>query len=182
MTISSPDNSSQHDRDARFLALLADCEPHLSACVHAIVPIWQDAEEVLQETRVVLWQKFDDFCPGSNPLAWVRTIARYQARAHLKKDRSHPRLLGEAVVGSLLEQLSQTPEEENRRWTAFVKCSEELAGDARHILQGVYVDRQSIKDIADRLARSVGGTYKALSRIRRRLMECVEQRLQEEEA
>jgi len=181
MTLPCPQNPSPHDRDAMFLALLAQCEPHLSACLHAMVPVWQDAEEVLQETRVVLWQKFHEFRPGSNFLAWARTIARYQARAYLKNDRSQPRLFSEGVADALLERLSRPAEEENRRWTALTQCSEELTGDARQILQGVYVDRQKIKDVAEQLGRSLGGTYMALSQIRRRLMECIEQRLQEQE-
>jgi RNA polymerase sigma-70 factor (ECF subfamily) len=147
-----------------------------------MIPVWQDAEEVLQETRVILWRKFDDFRPGSNFLAWARTVARYQARARLKKDRSRPRPLSEELTDSLLAELADTPEEENRRWTAFMKCCEGLGGDARKMLRGVYVDRQKIPAIAEKLGRTLNGTYMALSRIRRRLMECVERRLQEEEA
>jgi len=182
MTFPPSDNSAHRNRDAAFLALLTQHEPHLCACVHAMIPVWQDAEEVLQETRVILWREFDDFRPGSNFLAWARTIARYQARARLKKDRSRPRPLSEELTESLLAELADTPEEENRRWTAFVKCCQGLGADAREMLRGVYVDRQKVRAVAEKLGRTVNGTYMALSRIRRRLMECVEERLQEEEA
>ena len=175
-------NSTQHDRDAEFLALLAQHEPHLRACVHAMIPVWQDAEDVLQETRALLWKGFAAFRPGSNFLAWARTVARYQARARLKKGCSVAQPFSEELTDSLLAELADTPEEENRRWTAFMKCCEGLGGDAREMLRGVYVDRQKIPAIAEKLGRTLSGTYMALSRIRRRLMECVERRLQEEEA
>jgi RNA polymerase sigma-70 factor, ECF subfamily len=173
-------NLPQQDRDAEFLALLATFEPQLRACIHAMAPVWHDAEEILQKTRVTLWRGFADFRTGSNFLAWARTVARYEARAHRKKDRSRPRLFSEHVSAALLEQMAETPEEENRRWSAFVKCGQGLGVDARQILQGVYVDGQKIKEVAEKLGRTVSGTYMALSRIRRRLMECMEQRLREE--
>ena len=34
-----------------------------------------DAEEVFQNTNVVLWNKFADFQPGSNFFAWASRIA-----------------------------------------------------------------------------------------------------------
>jgi hypothetical protein len=41
--------------------------------------------------------------------------------------------------------------------------------------------KQKIKDMAIELGRSLPGTYSALSRIRRELLECVRERLHREE-
>jgi DNA-directed RNA polymerase specialized sigma24 family protein len=79
---------------------------------------------------------------------------------------------------SILAQLAQTPEEENHRWTAFLECSQGLGSEARQIFQDVYVDRRRIKEVAQQHGRTLAGTYMALSRIRRRLMECIDDRLQ----
>jgi RNA polymerase sigma-70 factor, ECF subfamily len=181
MNSNAPDNTSQQERDGEFLALLAKCEPQLAACIHAMVPVWQDAEDILQKTRATLWLEFGNFRPGSDFAAWARTIGRYEVRSHVKKNRSRPRLFSEELEESLLEQFSRTPEEENRRWTSFLECSQKLGREARQILQRVYVDRHNVKQVAAQLGRTPGGTYMALSRIRRRLMECIEGRLQEEE-
>ena len=82
------------DSDSEFLALLARHEQPLAACVHALVPNWQDAEEVLQETRVTLWRQFADFQPGSDFQAWARTIARYVSRSHLRRNGNRRRSVG----------------------------------------------------------------------------------------
>lgn len=179
----APSNSQPpQDQDAEFLALLAQCEPQLAACVHAMVPVWQDADDILQRTRVALWRSFGNYRPGSNFLAWARTVARYEVRAYRKRDRVRPRRFSEGVEELLLAQLAQTPTVENRRWTAFLECSQELGGEARDILQDVYVERRRIKDVAEQRGRTAGGTYMALSRIRRRLMECIDDRLQEDDS
>src|SRR4249919_3427213 len=49
-----------------------------------------DAEEVFQNTNVVLWNKFADFQPGSNFFAWASKIAYYEVLSLMKqKRRSH---------------------------------------------------------------------------------------------
>ena len=37
-----------------------------------------DADEVLQETNLVIWSKWDQFEEGTNFVAWVRAIARLE--------------------------------------------------------------------------------------------------------
>ena len=42
-----------------------------------MVPVWQDAEDILQETKVRLWDQFARFTPGTNFGAWASTVARF---------------------------------------------------------------------------------------------------------
>ncbi len=175
------DESPETNREAEFTALLARCEPQLAACVHAMLPVWQDAEEVLQETRMTLWRQFESFQPGSNFLAWARTVAWYLARASLRTGRRQREIFSQASVDALLTQLAATPEEENRRWEAFLECGKKLGAAARELLGLVYMENRKIKDVAEQLGRSTEGTYVTLSRIRRALIECMEQRLGQED-
>src|SRR4029079_5511941 len=49
-----------------------------------------DAEEVFQNTNVILWNKFAEFEPGSNFFAWASRIAYYEVLSLMKqKRRSH---------------------------------------------------------------------------------------------
>jgi RNA polymerase sigma-70 factor (ECF subfamily) len=176
------DSSPKRPADAEFLALLGRYDAQLVACVHMIVPQWHAAEEVLQETRLTLWRKFESFQRGSDFLAWARTIARYCARAHFRAGRLQPRLFGDELTDTLMTHVANTPDEENRRWTAFLECSRSLGAAARLLMQLAYVERKKISDVAKQLGRSVNGTHVALCRIRRRLAECMERRLQEAES
>ena len=80
-----------------------------------------------------------------------------------------------------MAQLAATPEDANRRWAAFLECGKKLGAAARKILRLVYVENRKIKDVAEQLGRSPDGAYVTLSRIRRGLIDCMEQRLGQEE-
>jgi RNA polymerase sigma-70 factor, ECF subfamily len=169
------------DPDAEFLDLLARHERPLAACVHALVPNWQDAEEVLQETRVTLWRQFADFRPGSDFLAWARTVARYIARTHLRRSGYARQLFSEDVAEILIQEMQRSPGKDDRRHAALAHCTERLKDDAQKLLRRFYGDGEKIKQIAAEMGRSLHGTYMALSRIRRALLECIELRLRQKE-
>ena len=171
----------QFDSDAEFLVLLSRHERSLAACVHALVPNWQDAEEVLQETRVTLWRKFADFQHGTDFLAWSRTVARYVARTHLRQNGMSRRVLREDVAQALFQEMTRPVADEDCRQTALSACTQELGQEAQDLLRRFYSDGVKIAQIATDLGRSLHGTYMALSRIRRALMECIELRLRQEE-
>ncbi len=170
----------QDNSDSEFLALISKHESALAACVHALVPNWQDAEEVLQEPRVTLWRQFADFQPNSDFPAWSRTIARNIARTQLRRNGLARRVLREDVAEALIQEMTQPPLQEDHRQTALAECMQKLGDEARDMLRRFYADGIKIKTIAADLGRSLNGTYMAISRIRRALTECIEMQLRRE--
>ena len=123
--------------------------------------------------------KFETFQPGSDFLAWARTVARYCARTHARRGRLQAKAFSDELTDALMAHVPATPDDENLRWTAFLDCSRKLGSAARKLLQLAYVENKKIKDVAEELGRSVNGTHVALCRIRRQLSDCMEQRLRE---
>ena len=82
-------SDSQLGRREEFSALLARVDRALFAFVFALAPNRNEAEELLQETRVVLWEKFDDVAPGTNFLAWAYSVARLEVLKY--RERRAPR-------------------------------------------------------------------------------------------
>lgn len=175
------ENSETEQRNREFLVLLGRHELRVAACVHALVPSWQEAEDILQETRLQLWQEFDKFQPGSDFLAWARTVARYVVRTHFKQSSRKPLFLSSEVGDMVLEKVVQKTERSDRRLEMLADCVRKLTEESVDLLRRCYVDRQKIKDIAIELQRSLTGTYSALSRIRRDLFDCVQERLRKDE-
>ena len=56
---------SRDDRVAEFLELYSTNYPRLQFFVTALLPTGNDASDVLQETSMVLWRKFDTFELGT---------------------------------------------------------------------------------------------------------------------
>ena len=56
------------------------------AYIRVLLLNWHDAEDLFQETCLVLWQKFDEFEPaGENFLAWALRIAEHKVMDFQKK-------------------------------------------------------------------------------------------------
>ena len=67
----------KHDAET-FTQLFEQCHQRLFIYISMLVPNLVDARDILQDTNLVLWQKFDEFELGTNFLAWAREVARYR--------------------------------------------------------------------------------------------------------
>lgn len=161
--------------------LLQQYEADIRSFIFTLLPNWSDVEDVLQRTRIILWQKFPKFEPGTNFRAWALQIARHEVN-NFRRSRQHERLcFDDALVESLAEvHLSLIHELEQRR-AALEYCIQKLRASDRQIIHHCYgPSATTAKDAAVRLKRPVNTLYKALNRIRRALAECVQQHVQEE--
>lgn len=62
---------------------------HVLGFVQMLLPSVHDAEEVLQETSIVLWNKWDQYDPERDFVKWACGIARYEVFRYLRKRNSH---------------------------------------------------------------------------------------------
>ena len=60
------------DRHAEFLRAFTAHEPAVRAFARRLVPRRADADDVMQEVAVVLWEKFSEFRQGGDFKAWAR--------------------------------------------------------------------------------------------------------------
>src|SRR5687767_8306659 len=79
--------ASQTPPDAveEFVRLLSQNQRRLLLYVLTLVPRLNDAEEVVQETNLVLWRDYANFQPGTNFVAWAFKVAFFQVLAWRKK-------------------------------------------------------------------------------------------------
>lgn len=169
------------DRTEAFLRLLSQHDRQLALYVTGLVPAAQDAQDILQEGKVVMWRCFDRFELGTNFPAWARKILFHQVIAHrrrLKKENT------EAIGERALEMLSDEAESAitEGRWVAreqaLAQCLAKLNADHRNIIQMRYRDEASIDRIARAVERTETAVYRLLSRLRQNLYQCVERTTQ----
>lgn len=168
---------SDTDLHRQFVALLTGAHGKLLGYLMSLLGKWHDAEDVLQRASVLMWQKFDTFEPGSDFVAWASTIAFYEARNFQRLASRSPYQFDEALLATLsAERLDDLPEQD-RRMEALDVCLKKLGTTERELVQAVYQDKQSIKDLASRIDRAPQTLYNKLNVIRRVLAECVQRRL-----
>jgi len=173
-----PDSGQESHQ--QFLRAFTTHEPAVRAFVRRLVPTRADADDVLQEVAIVLWEKFGEFRGGGDFKAWACGIARFKALAWLR-DKGRDRLVLANDVVELIasESLRDEPRLERQR-EALEVCLEKVPPDDRDLLARAYGPEAKIQEVATTSGRSVGGFYQWLYRMRRLLLECVERVLAQE--
>jgi RNA polymerase sigma-70 factor (ECF subfamily) len=161
--------------------LFAQHEHEIYACIVAVLGNWADADEVMQETSMALWEMFDEFQPGTNFRAWACAIARHRIQRFRQKQARDRHVFSDEFI----EAVSQTAQEEAERFEsrrkALAQCVDKLAQQDRRLLQLCYAGSESFKHVAEQLGRPVSGVYKALWRIRQALFDCINRTLAADE-
>ncbi len=139
-----------------------------------------DADEVLQETNLVIWSKWDQFEEGTNFVAWGRAIARLEV-FRFRRTRGRKLCFLEDDVLEIVASRNETVSEEvYLRQEALALCITQLRAKDRELIQMRYSPGVNGDQVADMLGRPANSVYQSLGRIRRTLMECVKHRLAEE--
>lgn len=165
------------DRGAAFLRLYSRHEHEVYGFIVSLVPNWADADEIMQDTCLRLWEQFDKFEPGTNFVAWALTIARYLVlafRERTGRERAHFSL---AFVEALASETERAQPVIEGRKRALAQCLESLPRSQRQLLTMVYEGDQPINRVAEALGRPAAATYQLISRVRRALFECVNRKL-----
>lgn len=173
-------DSSDSDRTEQFLRLLTENERRLAIYVTGLISCPQDAQDILQEGKIVMWRHFDQFELGTNFAAWARRILFHQILAWRRRAKRQPsEMLTEKVLVMLRDEAESAARERHwqRREKALARCVESLPREHREVLDLRYRDEASIEAISHRTDRTEGAVYRLLSRIRKLLFDCVEREL-----
>lgn len=169
-------------RDQLFLRLLLQNERRLFAYILTLLPNRADADDVLQEASLVMWNKFDEAHPPDDFAAWGRRIAHYKVLDFYKKSRRGRVRFSQ----ELLDQVAETAGEHadalqlDERREALAGCVEKLTPRDRDLLSRRFADGATTQSTAEQVGRSVEAVYKALAKIRLALFECVSRTLAQE--
>jgi RNA polymerase sigma-70 factor (ECF subfamily) len=169
--------TNEMDRGSQFVRLFLQNQRRIYGLILALVPGGPDADDILQETCAVLWQKFDEFDPGTNFAAWSLRIARYQVMAYYTTRRRQKARLSDETLEAVVDRMSARPEREDARSAALDGCLEDLPEPDRRLIDLRYRAGASVEDLARRDGRTIDAAYKALHRAHERLLQCMRGKL-----
>jgi RNA polymerase sigma-70 factor (ECF subfamily) len=166
---------SNPERSQRFTEQLQQCQAELLRYIFALVRNGEDAQDIFQQTCLVLWEKFDEFDPARNFLAWACGIARFKVRKYFTLHRRKQVPFSDEFAERMAQiQVVANSREVGDRQSALPGCIEKLPQPQRELLMLCYGEHQRIVDVAARLGRSAGGVRHSLQSIREKLMECID--------
>jgi RNA polymerase sigma-70 factor, ECF subfamily len=162
------------DTTATFTRLWTKHQPRIFGYIHTLIPNWADAEEVLQETGVVLWKKFAQFDPDSDFTRWGCGVAYFEVLKYRERIAVANRRFGDAFLELVAKQTVVLMDTLAPMQTALNHCVEKLPISDRRLLALRYDSDSTTDCIATKLQRSPDGIRKSLRRVHRALFECVE--------
>lgn len=167
------------DKNRHFLRLFLQNQRGLYAYVLTLLPHRADADDVLQETSLVLWDKFDADGPPTDFLAWARRIAYHKVLDFYKKAQRAQARLSRVFVERLAESAAGESDMArlDERRAALAACIEKLAPRDRDLLNRRFADGATTASTSQQLGRSVDAVYKALAKLRQSLFDCVQKSL-----
>lgn len=155
-----------------FLRHFLSSESSLRGYILTHVRDFEVAEDLLQQSALVLWQKFDQYDPGRPFLAWALGVARLEI---LNAARRRPgRSLMESdldglVVGEYLRLESELP----LRRQLLRLCLKHLPASMTEAVRLRYEEGFALDQIAARLGKSLVAIKVTLHRARVSLQDCV---------
>jgi RNA polymerase sigma-70 factor (ECF subfamily) len=173
---------SHSDRYDEFVRALQEASPRILAYLDALLLNWNDAEDVFQESCIVLWQKFGEFQPRTNFVAWAIRIAQNKAM-HLQRSRERQiGLWNSELQDALMAAVAEgEPARQDDALAALSDCMGQLPDGDRQLVRLCYGDGVPVRQMAVELGRSPQSVHNSLRRIRTTLLECVERVMNQEE-
>lgn len=166
-------------REAEFLRQLATTYRDLYACAVSIVGDRNDAEDVIQEVCVILWEKYDEFEPGTNFRKWAIAVTFNCSRSFARKRRRQLGAgLGEEAISRVVRMRTAASELLELRREAIRNCVDKMGQVDRSFLSECYRSTTSLVEFASRNGRTVSAVYSKLKRLRRALVTCVQKQLE----
>ena len=166
----------------QFVRLLTQHQRRVYGYILKMVVNWNDADEILQETNLRLWEEFDRFEPGTDFAAWATRVAYYQVLTWRKKRDRSRLVFDEITIEAISDEGRVSAVVQDVREGALSACLEQLTARNRDLIQRCYTGKHTIRRIAEELNRSAESIYKSVQRIRLTLHRYVEQRLSLEDA
>ncbi len=169
------------NRVEEFMRLYQTNELKIYGFIRSLVPNWNEADDLAQNTTIVLWSKFDDFEIETNFVAWALKIARFEVKRYYKKRQKEKNRYSEITIDAIADKIIQTNIETSKRHEALHGCIDKLKEKERKLVNLRYEVDATTATVAKRLSRSVDTVYKALNIIHAKLLICIRRTLEREE-
>lgn len=161
----------------QLMLLMTKHQRRIFSYIYTLVPYRADAEDILQETSLVICEKFSQFKLGTDFAAWACQIAYWEVRRARQKYARAKVVFDQDVVDALAQTAAGMIEEVSERHEALAGCLKKLHPRDRELVLTRYEPGCGVEQAAQRSGRSMDAAYKALGRIRKLLLDCVNHHL-----
>ena len=154
---------SNSKRTEVFLSLLMANQRRINAYILSLVPNFNDADDIMQETITVMWRKFEGFELGTDFAGWGLKVAYYCILNYRKKKGKEKLVFSDNIFQQIKEIAKQKQANTDERINYLRRCIEKLKSADQRFLKARYELNYDVKSLAVQLDRSIQNVYKHLS-------------------
>ena len=163
-----------------FVELLTANQRKIFAYIMGLVLNVNDADDILQETVKIMWNKYDQFEAGTNFLAWATTVAHYRI-LEFRRQKGRSKIIFDDQVFDTLQSQAFSETQDVDEYLSYLKhCLDKLKDTDRDIIKLRYTNGFTLQEIASRLGRSFQSVHRSIARIQTLLRNCINRQLASE--
>jgi len=166
-------------KNREFLELLMPNQNAIRSFIYSIHPQSADLDDLMQNTAISLWEKFETFDSSRPFLPWANRLAYFEVLRHRKK-RTRDRLVFSDELVDALAGEDPAGAEGDHLLGALERCVGRLDARMRSVVEARYSSGQSIAELAQGSGESAHRLYRRLEKARELLVSCVRRRLSDE--
>jgi RNA polymerase sigma-70 factor, ECF subfamily len=168
------------DHDPFFVALFVKNQRRIYGYILTVVPDYNEADDLFQQTSMVLWEKAREFRPDADFVRWACGIALNVIRNYRVKKRRDRHCFSDEMIARLADVHAEKSAWLEKALAALGSCMEDITPLDRQLLGLCYAGDRSIRQVCEDLGRTEASVYQRLHRIRAKLLECIELKTREE--
>ncbi|TVR42146.1 MAG: sigma-70 family RNA polymerase sigma factor [Planctomycetota bacterium] len=169
------------------LVLRAAMDQREVLTVHAftICRRWNLAEDAVQEALLWACEHWQDLSDLGGLLPWMRRVVQLKTLELIRREERssrHAQGMDPAMLERLATALDQADADEGAGQLRAMKaalhhCMGHLSNEHQRLLQAFYWQQRSCEDLAEEFAKRPDNLRAMLSRLRKRLMRCMQDQL-----
>jgi RNA polymerase sigma-70 factor, ECF subfamily len=164
-------------RQIEYLQLVTRHQASIMGYIRSIAP-GAPADDILQETNVILWERAETFEPGTHFKAFAFRIAHLKTLEFLRASKRKEWLVFDSdLLESIARQQSEQETGNADAQVALRGCLGDLDAAERELLHHRYTLCQSVREIAKAEGKTEGALQQLFFRLRNHLRTCIEHRL-----
>lgn len=160
---------------SEFIELFEAERKRLYAYIYAYVMDKTVADDIFQETSMILWREFEKFELGSSFTKWSNGIVFNRIRVYRRENKKHSLCLSDELLQEISSNLDYETSSENK-WNALQFCRAQLSLPDQRLYEYFYVKNLDAQSIADKSGRSIFAIRKSVHKLRKKLFDCVDRK------
>jgi RNA polymerase sigma-70 factor (ECF subfamily) len=168
------------DAAPEFVSLWTRYQSEVRRYVCKLVPAAADAEDVMQQTALRLWEKFTEYDSDRPFVAWAIGFAYHEVLSWRQRQARNRLVFSEAILAQLHTTIGEESSLLELRRKALDGCLQKVDAQERERLLRRYSEHGAVQREAGESKTSPHKLYYAIEKLRARLMACIDAAMRQE--